>query len=84
MTARAYGGVDGLMDRAVMGKPRGQRTPQRIVGDPEDRFAFPMMVDAYTADRAVRGYSGTSASSVVIWLRAPDGWQPKGSPIRPM
>lgn len=38
-----------------MGRPRGQHTSQTIVGDPQDRFGFPVLVDDFCAELAVRG-----------------------------
>jgi len=60
----------------LMTWPRGSHAPQVIAGDPGDRFGFPVLVDEFCRDLAVRGYAEETIrvsrghlARFVDWLR---------------
>lgn len=57
-----------------MSKPRGTYNPQPIAGDPEDRFAFPALIEDFLKDRAVVGYAHQTIRTDRVYLAKMAAW----------
>lgn len=59
---------------SVMGRPRGQHRRQPIPGDPDDRFAFPTLVDDFCDELAVHGQGVETVRVARCHLAKLAGW----------